>query len=154
MHLPFDDVRDSSFASSNVIWNKQQSKCTWTESGPKDVPRPNGSDVGPERSRTWTCTNASFTFFALLFYNVNWRESNWGEFNVLFDNITDHFIAASFKAINCTGTVNQICQETRRLAIKLMRQKCAKYLLLDLLLNLSQQMALVHLQQLFIWVHI
>ena len=55
------------------VWNeqKQRSKCyTWTESGPKNVPRPNQSDVGPERSRTrtwtspiqrwsrtWTCTN-------------------------------------------------------------------------------------------------
>jgi len=39
---------------------KKQSKCyTWTESGPKNVPRPNRSDVGLKRSRTrtWTCTN-------------------------------------------------------------------------------------------------
>jgi len=46
------------------IWNKQkqQSKWyTWTESGPKNVLRPNRSDVGPERSRTrtWTCTNTN-----------------------------------------------------------------------------------------------
>jgi len=27
---------------------------TWTESGPKNVPRPKWSDVGPERSRTGT----------------------------------------------------------------------------------------------------
>jgi len=39
-----------------VILNKlKQGKCyTWTESGPKNVPRPNQSDVGPERSRTKT----------------------------------------------------------------------------------------------------
>jgi len=42
--------------------NKNNSKCyTWTESGPKNVPRPNRSDVGLERarSRTWTCTNTN-----------------------------------------------------------------------------------------------
>jgi len=47
------------------IWNKQkqQSKCyTWTEAGPKNVPRQNRSNVGPERSRTrtWTCTNVRY----------------------------------------------------------------------------------------------
>jgi len=62
MHLPFDDIRYSPNASSNVyyfpfcgwhkvwfIWNKQKQHskcCTWTESGPKNVPRPNLSNVG------------------------------------------------------------------------------------------------------------
>ena len=44
------------------MWNKQkqQSKCyTWTESGPKNVPRLNWSDVGPERTGTWTCINTT-----------------------------------------------------------------------------------------------
>ena len=37
---------------SVITWNeqKQQSKCyTWTKSDPKNVPRPNRSDVGPGR---------------------------------------------------------------------------------------------------------
>ena len=46
------------------MWNKQKEKSicyTWTESGPKNVSRPNQSDAGLERSRTrtWTCTNTN-----------------------------------------------------------------------------------------------
>jgi len=33
-------------------------RCAWTESGPKNVPRPNRSDVGPIRSSNRTCTDA------------------------------------------------------------------------------------------------
>jgi len=71
MHLPFDNTRYSHpvLAVTSItfffcvrwevrfIWNKQkqQSKCyIWTKSTPvqKNVPRPNRSNVGPERSRT------------------------------------------------------------------------------------------------------
>jgi len=72
--LLFDDVRYLPYASINVSYflfvayvkcrsyeiNRNQSKCyTWTEFGKKNVPRPNLSSVGPERTRTWTCTDTN-----------------------------------------------------------------------------------------------
>jgi len=71
MHKPFDDIRYLPDATSNVnyfffvayvkcrlyeINKKTKEHGMWTESDPKNVPRPNRSDVGPERSRisTWT----------------------------------------------------------------------------------------------------
>jgi len=74
MHLPFDDIHRMlavmsitffflgwGWCEAWFIWNKeiQHSKCyTWTESDQQNVPRPNRSDVGPDRSRPmiWTCT--------------------------------------------------------------------------------------------------
>jgi len=77
MHLPFDNVHPTLAFNVNYclfcglceVWftlykilKKQQCNytcCTWTESGPKNVPRLKSSDVEPEwsRTRTWTCSN-------------------------------------------------------------------------------------------------
>ena len=56
-----------SLATSNIMLHPKLyilHRCyTLTESGPKNIPRPNRSDVGPEwtwsSSRTWTCSDTS-----------------------------------------------------------------------------------------------
>ena len=49
------------------INKKQQSKCyTWTKSGPKNVPKPNWSDVGPQKSRTKTCRLSLLSTFRVI----------------------------------------------------------------------------------------
>jgi len=66
MHLPFDHIRYSCHAGSNVKCdlyeinknNMPDMDRVWS----KNVPRPNRSSVGPERSRTRTstCTNTTY----------------------------------------------------------------------------------------------
>jgi len=72
MHLLFDDAGYSVTPTLAVVSITfcfvADAKCglneicyTLTQSGPKNVPRPNRSDVGPEttRTKTWTCTKST-----------------------------------------------------------------------------------------------
>ena len=94
-------------------WSVVQSKCyMWIESGPKNVPRPNQSDVGLERSRTWTCTDTNVDRY----YWSNWH--HWisiirsGDFAplILRQNVDTCIASHSRISLSCLRCV---CKHTR-----------------------------------------
>ena len=112
-------LRYSPDASSNVdyfpfsgwceVWfifnkQKQQSRCyTWTKSGPKNVRRPNQSDVGLKRSRSRTCTNTSYSKVANRFQGaLTTSKFTWNDY-------CQPYTLLQFTLINLTVHVNLLC---------------------------------------------
>jgi len=50
-------IRDSRDACNPELTKATEQMLHMDKSGPKNVPRPNRSNVDPERSRPWFCTN-------------------------------------------------------------------------------------------------